>query len=140
MLPKFPAHCLLRINTSNMTLIFIPLNQHYKTIIMGKTIAFESDGEPIVLSLNENEVEVGGLIKIGAETELEKAEKTLSNSLDSIKDVINSLDRKLKESNNYPDEVKVDFGIKVAVETGAIIAKASGEGHINLSLTWKKKS
>ncbi len=35
-------------------------------------------------------------------------------------------------------EVAVEFGVKMSAETGAIIAKASGEANFKINLMWKK--
>ncbi|CAM5742471.1 hypothetical protein SALBM311S_04586 [Streptomyces alboniger] len=32
--------------------------------------------------------------------------------------------------------VEIEFGVKLAAETGAIIAKGSAEGHLVVKLTW----
>ena len=37
-----------------------------------------------------------------------------------------------------PDEVEVEFGVKMSAEPGAIIAKASTEANFKINLTWKK--
>ena len=42
-----------------------------------------------------------------------------------------------------PETVEVEFGIKLAGEAGALIAKASAEGHFTVRLSWspgKKES
>jgi hypothetical protein len=36
-----------------------------------------------------------------------------------------------------PDEVEVEFGFVLSAEHGVVIAKASGEIHFNVTLTWK---
>jgi len=37
-----------------------------------------------------------------------------------------------------PNEVSVQFGVKLNAETGAILAKAGGEVSFNVTLSWKK--
>jgi hypothetical protein len=39
-----------------------------------------------------------------------------------------------------PDEVEVEFGVKLNVETGAIIAKSSAEANFKINLTWKRSA
>ena len=39
-----------------------------------------------------------------------------------------------------PDEVEVEFGVKMSVETGAIIAKSSAEGRISRSISHLEKA
>src|SRR5208337_1411091 len=37
-----------------------------------------------------------------------------------------------------PTEVEVEFGIKLDVEAGALIAKTGAEGNVKVTLNWKK--
>jgi hypothetical protein len=37
-----------------------------------------------------------------------------------------------------PDEVAVEFGVKMNAQAGAIIAKASSEANFKINVTWKK--
>src|SRR5262249_8540167 len=46
--------------------------------------------------------------------------------------------RQLTSLAQPPDEVAVEFGVKMNVETGAIIAKSSAEANFKINLTWKK--
>lgn len=36
-----------------------------------------------------------------------------------------------------PDEVEIEFGVKLASEAGAVIAKAKAEGHLTVRLCWR---
>ncbi|MDF5711353.1 MAG: CU044_2847 family protein [Nostoc sp. S4] len=42
-------------------------------------------------------------------------------------------------NNTKPDELELQLGIKVGSEVGAIIAKASGEAQIQVTMKWKLK-
>ncbi|MFF0573250.1 CU044_2847 family protein [Streptosporangium saharense] len=35
-----------------------------------------------------------------------------------------------------PDQIEIEFGVKLNAETGALIAKASTEGQLTIKLTW----
>lgn len=48
--------------------------------------------------------------------------------------------RQLTSLAQPPDEVEVEFGVKMNVETGAIIAKSSAEANFKINLTWKKSA
>lgn len=37
-----------------------------------------------------------------------------------------------------PDEVTVEFGIKLGAETGIVVAKGSTEVHFTVTLCWKR--
>ncbi|MGW3447315.1 CU044_2847 family protein [Streptomyces sp. NPDC001076] len=36
-----------------------------------------------------------------------------------------------------PDEIKVEFGVDLAVEVGAVITKSSANSHLKVTMTWK---
>jgi hypothetical protein len=58
----------------------------------------------------------------------------LESALASVRDAAQAtLDAFTKLS---PETVEVEFGIKLAGEAGALIAKTSGEGHFTVKLSW----
>jgi hypothetical protein len=38
---------------------------------------------------------------------------------------------------HQPDEIAVEFGIRLNAEAGAVIARTGTEGHLQVTLTWK---
>jgi hypothetical protein len=38
-----------------------------------------------------------------------------------------------------PDELQVEFGIRLNAHAGAVIAATEAEGHLRVTLTWKKQ-
>jgi Trypsin-co-occurring domain 1 len=63
-----------------------------------------------------------------------EAGQRLESALASVRDAAQAtLDTLTKLS---PETVEVEFGIKLAGEAGALIAKASSEGHFTVRLTW----
>ena len=68
------------------------------------------------------------------------AGQRLESALASVRDAAQAtLDTLTKLS---PETVEVEFGIKLAGEAGALIAKTSAEGHFTVRLSWSpdKKS
>ena len=63
-----------------------------------------------------------------------KAGQSLESALGSVREAAQAaLDAMSKLS---PETVEVEFGIKLAGEAGALIAKASAEGHFTVRLSW----
>jgi hypothetical protein len=63
-----------------------------------------------------------------------KAGQTLESALGSVRDAAKAaLDALTKLS---PETLEVEFGIKLAGEAGALIAKTSAEGHFTVRLSW----
>ncbi len=56
--------------------------------------------------------------------------------LSSIKTVAKSTYDNIKLTPNRPDEVSIEFGLKLSGDVSAIIASTSAEGHIKVTLKW----
>lgn len=67
----------------------------------------------------------GGVLEAG-----QRLESALSSVCDAAQATLNTL-KKLS-----PETVEVEFGIKLAGEAGALIAKTSAEGHFTVRLSW----
>ncbi|MBP2400940.1 CU044_2847 family protein [Streptomyces syringium] len=39
-----------------------------------------------------------------------------------------------------PDEVQIQFGVRLNAEAGAVIAKTGADGHLKVSLTWRRET
>ena len=64
------------------------------------------------------------------------AQRTFEAALESVVDLAETMLGKSREASG-PDEINVEFGLKVSAEAGAIIAKAGGEANFKLTLGWK---
>lgn len=68
-----------------------------------------------------------------------KAVELPSDKLDSIAEFSRlAIDRTTK-SNPEIDEVTLEFGVKITGSVGAVIAKATTEGHCRVTIKWKRK-
>lgn len=68
----------------------------------------------------------------------EKAKQTFEAGLDKVRSMASVLLEKLRALADSPDEVEVEFGVKMNSEMGAIIAKAGVEAHYRVTLKWKR--
>jgi hypothetical protein len=66
-----------------------------------------------------------GFVEAGAK--LEKALETVRPTAERVLDAVRDL---------APDQKEIEFGIKLNVEVGAVIAKTAAEGHFTVKLTW----
>lgn len=83
----------------------------------------------------------GGVVKAArpsSEEVVEKAKVTLEDALDKIKPAAQSIINKLRGLTDAPDEIGVEFGIKLSAEAGAFIASAGVEANYKVSLKWVK--
>ena len=93
----------------------------------GKQVAFEMDaisGPQPVSKLGET---------------IEDARDTITKSLQGIREFTEGLLNELRVglAEAAPDNVKVTFGVKLSAELGGfLVAKAGGEAHYSVTLSW----
>ena len=68
-----------------------------------------------------------------------KAQQTFESALEKIKPVATALIKKLREPIDAPDEIGVEFGVKLSGEAGVVLAATGVEAHFKVSLAWKRK-
>ena len=94
----------------------------------GGTIFVEVEGE-----------EPEGMVEAAAPGEvMTKAQQTFEDALGKIRPVAQAVINKIKNLSEPPDEVGVEFGLKVDAEVGAFLAAAKTEAGITVSMTWRK--
>ncbi len=67
-----------------------------------------------------------------------RAKQTLESALASLKPVAQAVANTLRDLS--PDEAEVEMGFKLTAESGVILAKAAGETHLAVKLTWKRQT
>jgi len=68
----------------------------------------------------------------------EKAAQTFEGSLERIKPAAAAIVSKLRELGDQPQEIAVEFGIKLSATAGVVIASTGMEANFKVSLTWKR--
>jgi len=69
---------------------------------------------------------------------LAEASDSFEAALEKVRSAAEAILNQLRSLAQPPDEVAVEFGVKMSAETGAIIAKASGEANFKINIMWKK--
>jgi hypothetical protein len=69
---------------------------------------------------------------------IEKARVTYEEALENIKGAAETIISKMRTLSESPNEISVEFGIKLSADVGAILASTSAEAQFTLSLTWKR--
>jgi hypothetical protein len=84
----------------------------------------------------------GSRVMRGMTTEdaIVSATSTFESALENVRSAAEAILHQLCSLAQPPDEVAVEFGVKMSAESGAIIAKASGEANFKINLVWKKSS
>ena len=101
-----------------------------------------SDGSSIVAEVDDDSFESPrGVMRGGAIVSPEfvvKANETFDAALDRVRYAAESMLDRLTSLTRPPDEVAVEFGVKLNAETGAVIAKASTEANFKINLKWTR--
>ena len=72
------------------------------------------------------------------EATIATATTTFESALGTVRTAAEGILNQLRLLQQPPDEVAVEFGVKMSAEAGAVIAKASTEANFKINLTWKK--
>jgi hypothetical protein len=98
----------------------------------GNSIVAEVDDE----SFDSSRVMRGGAI--GSSDIVVKANESFETALDRVRWAAEGLLDRLTSLASPPDEVEVEFGVKLNAETGAVIAKAATEANFKINLKWTR--
>jgi hypothetical protein len=66
-----------------------------------------------------------------------EAKLRLEEALSHVRGVATTALKTFRDLPVGPDEVEIEFGVKLASEAGAVIAKAKAEGHLVVRLRWQ---
>ena len=105
---------------------------------MSELVEYElADGTRVLIEVEETRagpVTRGGR---GADV-IEKADGTLEAALQRIGPVTAAAFEQLRQVADPPDEIDIEFGVKLHADLGAIIARTGGEANFQISLRWRR--
>ena len=93
-------------------------------------------GRDLVVEIDDREpgyrpAKKPGAIIADAKEQFEKSLADINAAAQSALDI-------LRGGRLRPDEVEIEFGVRLNAEAGAVIAKSSVEGHLVVKLTWTR--
>ena len=98
------------------------------------------DGDVIVVEVDEPEPK-GGVMRAARPGEIVvKAGQTFEAALERIKPAAGTIIAKLRGLHDPPDEVEVEFGLRMSADAGAVIASAGAEANYKVTLKWKRET
>jgi hypothetical protein len=78
-----------------------------------------------------------GVVKAGRPAELVgRAVQSLEGALEPVARAARSMAATLREAG--PDEVKVEFGVQLTAEAGAVITRTTGECNLQVTMCWRR--
>ena len=85
------------------------------------------------------EVQTGPVTRGGRAEELVKdAGSTLEGALDQLGPIVKGVVTRLREAADWPDEVTVEFSIRLSADANVIIARTAGEANFRISMSWSR--
>lgn len=70
----------------------------------------------------------------------ERAQQTFEAALEKARPLAEALVHQLRALSDPPDQVQVEFGLKLNTEAGAVLAAVGIEANYKVTLTWKLES
>lgn len=67
---------------------------------------------------------------------VERTQRSLDDVLAHSRPAVAALVRQVREQEDAPDELEVEFGIQVSLEVGAYIAAASSQANFRVTMRW----
>jgi hypothetical protein len=100
---------------------------------MGRLVRFElSDGGSVDVEVDEPVI--GRASR--ASDALVAATRTFEDALGGVRRAAEVALREFRDAALGPDQIELEFGVKLTAEAGAVIAKTGGEGQLTVRLTW----
>jgi hypothetical protein len=96
------------------------------------------DGHPILVEVEP----AGGPVTRGGHREeiVTRAGDSLEQVLGGLGPAVSGIVSRLRESAEWPQEVEVEFSVKLSTDANVIIAKTGGEAHFRILLRWSGKA
>lgn len=105
---------------------------------MGRIIEVKTENG-IVLIETDEPTGTPGRTQAGAVQKMaEKTRQEFNDAVNLAKSMAGQAYSRLKEMEVAPDEVQIKLGIKFQAEAGAVIAKTSAEGQMEVTVKWSK--
>jgi hypothetical protein len=103
---------------------------------MKKLVEFPlDDGTVVLVEVDEPEPEAG-LVQAGLV--FGDVKQTFEEGLDKTKSLAGKIIAKFRGLHDSPDEIELEFGLKLSTEVGVFLASAGMEANYTVTLTWKK--
>jgi Trypsin-co-occurring domain 1 len=106
---------------------------------MGELIRFEmADGGSVVAEVASDDSGIARASRTG--DAIQSAATSFESALGSVRDAAASTLRHFRDIPQPPDEVTIEFGVKLDAQVGALIAQTSASGHLQVTVTWARSA
>ncbi|MFD5493003.1 CU044_2847 family protein [Streptomyces sp. NPDC127091] len=83
----------------------------------------------------------GGVVDAATPSDLvARATGSFTTALEQVRSAAALTVRRMRDLPQRPDEVTVEFGIRLEAEVGAVLARTGAQGHLQVQLTWRNEN
>ncbi|MFD0419379.1 CU044_2847 family protein [Streptomyces sp. NPDC127108] len=100
---------------------------------------WESDEGPVVVEVDSRDPGYKSVSRRDGNGEIHDVEGRFESALDNVRGAALSALRTFRTQALDPDEISLEFGVKLSAAAGAVIAKTAAEGHLTVKLTWSRE-
>ena len=105
---------------------------------MTALVSFDlEDGGSVVVEMDETEP---GFELVSRDGPVAAARRRFEEALSGVRGAAEAALRAFRDGALRPDEIEIEFGVRLNAETGAVIAKTAVEGHLTVKLTWQREA
>ena len=108
--------------------------------IMTELYEFEIDGtdQTVVIEVATLDGEYEGEVEASRASDvIRKATKSLQEVLNPIEPLAQAVVAKVQSMGSKPDEVTIQFGVKISATAGALITSSTLDANFQIKLKWK---
>ncbi|MEU4447023.1 CU044_2847 family protein [Actinosynnema sp. NPDC050801] len=105
---------------------------------MPELISFSLPDDDVVLVEVESDGPEISPVSRGGDV-IRSAATSLDGALRHVRKAASAALANFRDMDVRPDEVQVEFGVKLNAQAGAVIAKTGVEGHLKIKLTWTRE-
>ena len=92
---------------------------------------------PVVMEIED--AEGVGIVRSARPGEVvATATKSFDAALERLQPMAQTLITRLQDLGERPDEISIQFGLKMTIDAGLVVAHSSGEANFNVTLQWKR--
>jgi hypothetical protein len=96
------------------------------------------DGGSIIVEVEDLQRESGLAPAARSNEVVTKVSQTFEAAIERLKPAAGAIIAKVRSLNDPPNEIEVEFGLKLSAEAGAVLAVASTEANYKVTLKWKQ--
>jgi Trypsin-co-occurring domain 1 len=105
---------------------------------MEQLLQFEAGEGSVLVAVADDEPGIERAARV--DDVVVKARQSLEGALEQIRVLADATLASLGNLARQPEQVEVEFGVRLNAEAGAVIARTQAEGHLQVKLTWTRSS